>query len=131
MKIKKLLLVSFPIIAFVLELLPYGVVLNFANHEGKPWCRTYSYFSLTPFGYANFAPLITAIMTCAIFLLLIIFCIKGNVCTAIKAKNILYVAIVISLGPLVYGIEYFSLVAGFITLSLVAELFLLKFTIKA
>ena len=49
MKMKKLLLVSFPIIAFVLELLPYGVVLNFANPEGEPWRRTYSYFSLTPF----------------------------------------------------------------------------------
>lgn len=49
---------------------------------------------------------------------------------AIKAKNMLYVAIVISLGPLVYGFEYFSLVAGLITLSLVAELLLVKFTIK-
>lgn len=66
MKMKKLLLVSFPIIAFVLELLPYGVVLNFANPEGEPWRRTYSYFSLTPFGYANFGPFITAILTCAL-----------------------------------------------------------------
>ena len=51
MKMKKLLLVFFPIIAFVLELLPYGVVLNFANPEGEPWRRTYSYFSLTPLPY--------------------------------------------------------------------------------
>ena len=61
---------------------------------------------------------------------LIVFCIKGNVSTAIKVKNMLYVAIVMSLGPLVFGIEYFSLVAGLITLSLDGELLLLQFTIK-
>lgn len=48
----------------------------------------------------------------------------------VKAKNILYVAIVMSLGPLIFGVEYFSLVAGLITLSLVGELLLLQFTIK-
>lgn len=76
MKMKKLLLVSFPIIAFVLELLPYGVVLNFANPEGEPWRRTYSYFSLTPFGYANFGPFITAILTCALLALAVIYLFK-------------------------------------------------------
>ena len=120
-----------PIITLILEILPYGAVCIFATSPTERVKETFSYFDLIPFGYANFSPLITAIMTCVIFLLLIIFCIKGNVHAAIKAKNMLYVAIVISLGSLIYGIEYFSLVAGFITLSLVAELFLLKFTIKA
>jgi len=125
---KRFLYLLLPIITLVLEILPYGAVCIFATSPTERIKETFSYFDLIPFGYANFAPLITAIMTCVIFLLLIIFCIKGNVRTAIKAKNMLYVAIVISLGPLIYGIEYFSLVAGFITLSLVAELFLLKFT---
>lgn len=65
-----------------------------------------------------------------IFVLLLIFCLKGNVRTVIKTKNILYVAIVMSLGPLVFGIAYYSLVAGLITLSLLAELLFLQFTIK-
>lgn len=125
---KRFLYLLLPIITLILEILPYGAVCIFATSPTERIKETFSYFDLIPFGYANFAPLITAIMTCAIFLLLIIFCIKDNVRAAIKAKNMLYVAVVISLGPLVYGIEYFSLVAGFITLSLVAELFLLKFS---
>ena len=56
MKIKKSLFVVLPLVALILELLPNGVVLNFANPDGEPWRRTYSYFSLTPFGYANFGP---------------------------------------------------------------------------
>ena len=128
---KRFLYLLLPIITLILEILPYGAVCIFATSPTERVKETFSYFDLIPFGYANFSPLITAIMTCVIFLLLIIFCIKGNVHAAIKAKNMLYVAIVISLGSLIYGIEYFSLVAGFITLSLVAELLLLKFTIKA
>lgn len=127
---KRLLYLILPVITLILEILPYGAVCNFANPEGEPWRKTFSYFDLTPFGYANFAPLLTAIITCLIFVLLVIYCIKGNVRTAIKAKNILFVAVAMSLGPLVFGITYFSLVAGLITLSLITELLLLQFTIK-
>lgn len=127
---KRLLYLILPIITLFLEILPYGAVCNFANPEGEPWRRTFSYFDLTPFGYANFTPLLTAIITCLIFVLLVIYCIKGNVRTAIRAKNILCVAVVMSLGPLVFGITYFPSVAGLITLSLVAELLLLQFSVK-
>jgi len=127
---KRLFYLILPIITLILEILPYGAVCNFANPEGEPWRKTFSYFDLTPFGYANFAPLLTAIITCLILVLIVVYCIKGNVRTAIKAKNILFVAIVMSLGPLVFGITYFSMVGGLITLSLVAELFLVLFTIK-
>lgn len=127
---KRLLYLILPIITLILEILPHGAVCNFANPEGEPWRKTFSYFDLTPFGYANFAPFLTAIITCLIFVLLTIYCIKGNINTAIKAKNILYIAIVLSLGPLIFGITYFSLVGGLITLSLIAELLLLQFIIK-
>jgi len=127
---KRLLVLIIPIITLILELLPYGAVCNFARPEGEPWRKTFSYFDLTPFGYANFAPLLTAIITCLIFALLVVYCIKGNVRTAIIAKNILFVAVVLSLGPLVFGIRYFSFVGGLITLSLIAELLLLQFSIK-
>ena len=120
-----------PIITLILEILPYGAVCNFANPEGEPWRQTFSYFDLTPFGYANFAPFLTALITCLIFVLMLVFCIKGNVRTAVKAKNLLYAAVVMSLGRLVFGFAYFSLVAGLITLSLIAQLMLLQFTIRA
>lgn len=131
---KRFLYLLLPIMTLILEISPYGAVCNFAlpatdGSIGR-FRELYSYFDLTPFGYANFAPLLTAIMSCLIFVLLMIFCIKGNVRTAIKAKNLLYVAVVVSLGPLVFGITYYSLVGGLITLSLVAELLLLQSTIK-
>ena len=127
---KRFLNLLLPIITLILEILPYGAVCVFAPSPTEQVKKTFSYFDLTPFGYANFAPFFTAIITCLIFALLLIFCITGNIQTVIKAKNILYVAVVMSLGPLVFGIAYFSLVAGLITLSLVAELLFLQFTIK-
>ena len=53
---KRLLYLILPLVTVILELLPYGAVCNFMNPEGDPWRETFSYFSLTPFGYANFAP---------------------------------------------------------------------------
>ena len=76
MKIKKSLFVVFSLVALILELLPNGVVLNFANPEGEPWRRTYSYFNLTPYGYANFGPFITAILTCVLLVLVAIYLFK-------------------------------------------------------
>ena len=127
---KRFLCLILPIITLILEALPYGAVCVFVSPPTERLRETFSYFDLTPFGYANFAPLFTAIITCLIFVLLMIYCIKGNLGIAIKAKNILFVAIVMSLGPLIFGIDYFSLVGGLITITLVIELLLLHFTIK-
>lgn len=127
---KRFLYLLLPIITLILEVLPYGAVCVFASSPTERVKKTFSYFDLTPFGFANFAPFLTAIITCLVFVLLLIFCINGNVRIAIKARNILYVAIVMSLAPLVFGIAYFSLVATLITLSLLGELLFLQFTIK-
>ena len=127
---KRFLYLILPIITLILEALPYGAVCIFASSPTEKHRETFSYFDLTPFGYANFAPLFTAIITCLIFMLLVIYCVKGNAGIAIKAKNILFVASVMSLGPLIFGINYFSLVGGLITITLVIELLLLHFTIK-
>ena len=128
--IKRLYYLILPIITIILELLPYGAVCNFSNPDGEPWRKTYSYFSLTPFGYANFAPFLTAVISCLIFVLIAIFCVKGNKKLAILAKNASYAAAVISLCPLALGASYFSLVAVLITLSLIAEAVLLQIKIK-
>lgn len=130
MKKKRFLYLIFPIITLILETLPYGAVLNFANPGGEPLRKTFSYFSLTPFGYANFAPFITAIITCIVFVLLIVYCITGKQRIAITVRNILCICTVWSLGPLVFGINCFSAVGALITAFLIAELLLLHFTIK-
>ena len=60
---KKVCLAVLPALTIVLELLPFGAVCIFATSPTERVKETFSYFSLTPFGYANFAPLITAILT--------------------------------------------------------------------
>ena len=127
---KRFLYLILPIITLILEALPYGAVCIFASSPTEKHRETFSYFDLTPFGYANFAPLLTGFITCLIFILLLIYWAKGNAGLAIKARNILYVATVMSLGPLVFGLAYYSVVGGLITVSLIAELLLLHFTLK-
>ena len=127
---KRFLYLVLPIITLILEVLPYGAVCIFASSPTDRIRETFSYFDLTPFGYANFAPFLTALITCLIFVLLLIYWLKGNTVFAIKAKNILYVAAVMSLGPLVFGLSYFSVVGALITTCLIAELLLLQFRIK-
>ena len=55
---KKVCLAVLPALTIVLELLPLGAVCIFATSPTERVKETFSYFSLTPFGYANFAPLI-------------------------------------------------------------------------
>ena len=131
MKKKGLQYLILPVITVILELLPYGAVCNFGNPEGEPWRETFSYFDLTPFGYANFAPLLTAIITCIVLALLGIYALSGKRGWALAARNILAMGVVVSLGPLVFGISYFSLVGGLITAALAMEIFMLHKGLQA
>lgn len=131
---KRFLYLILPLITLILEILPYGAVCNFAlpatdGTIGR-FRELYSYFDLTPFGYANFAPLLTAIITCVIAVLLTVYCFTGKYSIAKIAKGVLCAAVVLSLCPLLFGINYFSIVGTLITVSLIAELLLLHFVIK-
>ena len=43
--------------------LPYGISMTWAHPDPSARItRTFSYFSLTPFGYANWSPIITAML---------------------------------------------------------------------
>lgn len=121
---KKYLFVFPPILAFLLELLPFGAVLVFSVGPNETTKSTFSYFSLTPFGYANFAPFLTALLTCAILLCVFLFLL----CKKKKVMQILFllslIASILSLGPLVFGLSYFSWIGAVITLLLAAEAFL-------
>ena len=99
-----------PLITLILEILPYGAVCNFAT-ETRRIRELYSYFDLTPYGYANFAPFLTALLTCIILVLLA-------------------VGAVLSLCPLLLGIDCFSVVGALISLSLLAEFLWVYFKFK-
>ena len=120
---KKVCLAVLPALTIALELLPLGAVCIFATSPTERVKETFSYFSLTPFGYANFAPLITATLTVAIFLLSL-FSLKKGVLKALFVLSI--ITVVISLLPLMYGLNYYTLVGAFITVTLVIESILAK-----
>lgn len=108
MKIKKILLSILALVVLILELLPGGVVLRFANPEGEPWVKTYSYFNMTPFGYANFGPFITAVMTCVLIVLIIIAWFKYSRGLNVAIKSVTAFATVTSLMPIMFGVEYLT-----------------------
>ena len=125
MKYNRWLYLLLPIATLVLEILPYGAVCNFGNPDGEPWRITYSYFSLIPFGYANFAPLITALLTCAVLVLLLLYGFTGRRGLLRTGRILLSVAVAVSLCPLLLGVTFFSAVGAGITVLLAAELLVL------
>ena len=114
-----------PIIAFailivilVLELLQYGAVLHFGNPAGEPIRETFSYFDLTPYGYANFGPFITAILTCVLLVLSIINLLVDNDKIKTTIKIVSLIALVTSLAPLL--INRYSVLGGAISILLLS-----------
>ena len=114
---KKISLVVLPAITIALEILPLGAVCIFAPSPTERAKETFSYFSPIPFGYANFAPLITAVLTVVILLLSLISLKKNGVFNSMFVLSI--ITAVISLLPLVYGLSYFTFVGALITMALV------------
>ena len=113
---KKISLVVFPALTIVLEALPLGAVCTFAPSPTERVRETFSYFSL--------APLITAILTVVILLLSLISLKKDSVFNALFVLSI--ITAIISLMPLMYGLNNYSLVGAFITIALVTESIFVK-----
>lgn len=107
--------------ALILEALPDGVILWWGTPTGEPLKHTvYSYFALTPYGYAHFAPLITAVLTAAVTIFTVIVMLFGR--RSVKPRNALFVCTVvtavISACPVLYGFKYVTVIGVFITLLL-------------
>ena len=127
---KKIFTLSAVLLALAFEIMPYGAVCNFMTPPGEPPLReTYSYFSLTPFGYANFAPFIVAILTCVLLVLVVIYIFVGQrmrmpvLCVALAAA-------LLSFAPLLLGFSYFSLLGLLISLCLVGVTLLTALDLK-
>lgn len=106
------------IITIVLEILPYGAVCVFMEGGGAKIKQTFSYFDLTPYGYANFSPFITAILSCITCILCILF-LKINSKIIKNAITIITgFSTVISITPMLMGIEYITIVSVCVTLSM-------------
>lgn len=81
----------------------------------------YSYFSPIPFGNAMFPPLITAVLTCV--LLILGFAALKNKKAQVALCILAPITFVVSLLPLLYGVRYYSLLGGCISLALLLSAF--------
>ena len=116
---KKMITLALLLSALVLEILPYGAVLNFANPEGESWRKTYSYFSMIPYGYGDFGPLITALLTCVLLVIIILsILLKKDWSKSISIISA--IATLTSLAPLMFGFSNFSLVGAMISACILA-----------
>ena len=86
--------IALQIIALLLEILPIGAVMIFADGPTARIAKTYSYFSLIPLGYANAAPMLTGILTVAAILLGVIA--LFNFDKSAKLKKAAFICSVIS-----------------------------------
>ena len=118
-KLKTSLLVSV-VVSIILEALPYGAVCNFATPE-KTIRTLFSYFDLTPFGYANFGPFLTACLSCVILLLSVLMFVSDKPVINKAATIISAVTIVTSLMPLMFGVSYFSVIGGILSVLMIIQ----------
>ncbi len=130
MKIKKYIPLIILALVLILELLPYGAVCNFARPATDGtighFRELYSYFDLLPFGYANFGPFMTALLTCFMFPFSILHLFKPNRKILSIWKWLCVFSVATSLGPILLGLHFYSVVGGTITLLLILEYFFLK-----
>lgn len=118
-KLKLSLLVSI-IASIIFEALPYGAVCNFATPE-KTIRTLFSYFDLTPFGYANFGPFLTACLTCILLLLTVLMIISDKPVINKAATIISVASIMTSVMPLMFGVSYYSVIGGIISALMIIQ----------
>ena len=104
-KLGKVLTVLLPVVALFLESLPYGAVLVFKDFPDGTIRTTYSYFSPTPWGYANFPPGITALLTCVLLMAAILAAAKDSRKALLRVFGISLAAAAISPMQLLYNIN--------------------------
>ena len=120
-----------PAAVLILELLPWGAALNFGQPDGETIRQTFSYFSLMPFGYANFWPLITAVLSCVLLIVSVCAVVRPSARALRTSANLSAIATMTSIGSWVmFGFDYFTLVGGGITLALVAHTVLMGICLK-
>ena len=123
-RLKRTSLIIIPIILIILELFPDATVLKFISYDGdKEYVyHYYPYFSLIPFGYALFGPLLTALNSCLLLVLSVFSFLKN------KSFKIIFwlslIGLITSISPLFYGVDYFTLIGLVISICYMLYMFL-------
>lgn len=129
---KRLRFLVLPLAALVLEAMPFSAVMLFAV-QGDDGAIEYirrptSYFSLPPFGYADFGPLLTALLSCLLLTLTVWLCVRPGtgIYKAVLTVNAL--AVITSLLPLFLGTAFYSFAGAVISVALTAQLLYLLYS---
>lgn len=127
---RKIAMTVLSVLTVILEILPYGAVCVFSDGVTE-YRETYSYFDLRPFGYANFSPLITAVLSCVILVLCIILCFRKSKKLNKALATLSGLAAVISFVPFLMGLgfRFYGVCAAAIT-ALLAVIFILALSVK-
>lgn len=120
MKKTKIIFLILCVCSLVLEALPYGAVCRFATPE-ETYTETFSYFSLVPYGYANFGPFITAVTTCILFIFAIVLFTSVGRKVIGAARIISIISVASSFLPLMFGIDCYNFVSLAISLLMIAQ----------
>lgn len=128
---RKIAMTALSVLTIILEILPYGAICIFMDDGGIEIRRTFSYFSLVPYGYANFSPLITAVLSCVILVLCIILCFRKSRKLNKALVTLSGLAAVISFMPFFigFGFRFYGVCAAAIT-SLLAVIFILALSVR-
>lgn len=128
---RKIAMTVLSVLTIILEILPYGAVCVFMDDGGIEIRRTFSYFSLVPYGYANFSPLITAVLSSVILVLCVVLCFRKSKKLNKALATLSGLAAVISFVPFLMGLgfRFYGVCAAAIT-SLLAVIFILALSVK-
>ena len=109
------------ILTLCFEIFAKGAVCIFATPE-KTIPEYFSYFSLTPYGYANFGPFITAIFTCLLFVFAVLMFTPLSVKIKKAVKIVSLISVITSFLPLImFGFRYFNIYSYIISALLVVQ----------
>lgn len=109
------------ILTLCFEIFAKGAVCIFATPE-KTIPEYFSYFSLTPYGYANFGPFITAVLTCVLFIFAVMTFtpLSAKIRKAVKIVSL--ISVITSFLPLImFGVRYFNIYSCIISVLLIVQ----------
>ena len=100
-------LLAITILTLILELLPYGAVLEFAHMSPELTLGYYeehfSYFDPIVYGYGVFGPLLTAVLTCLLAVVTVISVFLENRAVRMALRVVSVLTLLCSLTPMLTG----------------------------
>ncbi|SHN88459.1 hypothetical protein [Desulfitobacterium chlororespirans] len=87
--VKKCISICCMLIAIMLMATPYGIAMTFASGPTERVTKYFPYFSLMPFGYGNWFPIITALLSIVVVFLLLVGIRKANTGKAVRVCLVL------------------------------------------